>query len=198
MKKQLLTLLIATTSLSLFGQTAIEIRKAKAACTSYLKRNLNNPGSYSAKSWGKLEKTYIEFEDSSKAKEIDGILETFNKGKDPLWDKLMTAKVRSKGDFNADSTYMYYDNIGKRVIAETDSLTKLRIKLQKSYKPKFDGYSIEHSFRARNRFNAMILQTYVFILNKNFKVTDSADREEMEQRREDLQREIDNLVNGKS
>ncbi|WP_316815460.1 hypothetical protein [Pedobacter nyackensis] len=197
MKKSFLTLLVIFTTLSVFGQTAIEIQKAKSACSAYLKRNLNNPSSYQPSSWSKLKKTYTAFEDTKKVKRIDDILESFTNGKDALQGKIWDAKRRADGDYTQDSTYKYYVNMQNEVNLSTDSLNALRSSLEKSYKPIFDGYSIEHSFRARNKFNALVLQNHIFILNKTFKVISSGDTEELERQRQDLQRRIDELTNKK-
>lgn len=198
MKKQLLTLLLIITTSVTFGQTAVEIQKAKAASVAYLKRNLNNPGSYKAASWSKLTKTYTDYQDTEVAKNRAELIDGYHKMKLGLMSSIPDLKRKIGTGYETDTTYIKGLRLQEKVESAYDSLSNANIAAEKVYKGKFNGYSIEHSFRARNKFNALILQTHIFILNKNFKVISSGDTEEIERERQDLLREIDEFTNGES
>lgn len=69
-------------------------------------------------------------------------------------------------------------------------------KLERVKDDTFNGYRIAHSFRARNKFNALVLQNYIFVLNTSLNVVSAGDIEEGERERKDLQRRIDELTGG--
>lgn len=194
--KKLLTLSILLFSFSTYAQSSLEIQKAKTAVIAYLKRNLNNPASYSPASWGKLEKTYSSFYDTKVAEDFKKTLQIYHDGKIDLLVSISKIKARIGKNYESDSTYIDAINLQNQATLAYDSLYKAQQDAEKSYKPKFDGYSIEHSIRARNKFNALVLQNYIFILNKTFKVISSGDTDEMERERADLQRRIDELTKG--
>jgi hypothetical protein len=196
MKKLLLTLLAGSITLISYSQTAVDIQKAKAACAAYLKRNLNNPMSYKPASWGKLSKTQTTFYESKVSKLLNDSLEYYNEGQRKISDKMHKIRMASILKYHNDSTYLHYADLLRQVDSAILTINSQLIAKENLFKPVFDGYIIEHSFRARNKFNALVLQKYQFLLSKSFKVTSAADLEEMEREREDLQRRIDELTKG--
>lgn len=194
MKKHLLTFVLLLLSYAAFTQTATDVQKAKAACIGYLKRNLNNPASYKTASWGKLIKTYSAFEDSRIYKVLNDSLEYYDKARNNVDRELRSIKSSAPLKYNNDSTYLYYIGFAKQLDSATGSIKNILIAKEKAFKPVLDGYILDHSFRARNKFNALVLQNYFFVLNKSLKVTSASDSDETERKREQLQREIDELT----
>jgi len=197
MRKHLLTLLLISLSIASFAQTAIEIQKAKVSAKSYLLKFLNNPSSYRPGSWDKLQKTYSSFSETKRAQEIEQNLRHYRDAKFDMMVTIPKMQYRIGEDYEKDSTYVKAVELEKEASSGYDSILIVQEKAEKAYKPVFDGYRIEHTFRARNKFNALVLQTYYFLFSKSFKVIAAGDADELERERQDLQRRIDELTGGK-
>ena len=70
---------------------------------------------------------------------------------------------------------------------------------EKNFKPVFIGWRMNHQFRGKNAFGAMVLSDYNFQFDKDLtKIIESTDRiaatEEMEREFEESQREVDRLL----
>lgn len=174
MKKQLLTLLLISISVISFAQNSTGILKAKAAAKAYIIKNLNNPGSYKPAAWGRLEKYYNSFSDTKRGQTLQNTLEKLHKNR--LYSEDPNVRDSSEKDY--------------------DSLYKVQSHEEKLFKPTFSGYTIEHSFRAKNKFNALVLQKYIFVMSKTFRVESASDVEENERERQDLERSIDEFTGG--
>lgn len=181
-----------------FSQTAENIQKAKTNAKVYLLKRLNNPASYRSVSWGKLTKSYLTFESSNDAKIIDDSLEYYNNGRRNISNELHSIKMKSILNYSNDSTYLHYSKLLKQVDSAITSLDLKRVDREKRFKPIFNGYILDHSFRAKNKFNAYILNNYYFVLDKSFKVLEAKDEDELEGERKALQDEIDKLTGKKN
>jgi len=193
MKRTLLTLLTLLPLLG-FSQTIENTQKAKTNAKIYLLKRLNNPASYRSASWGKLIKTYSTFEDSNEVKILDDSLEYYNTGRRNISNEIHSIKMKSILNYSKDSTYITYSGLLKQVDSAINSLNIKRVDGEKRFKPVFDGYIIDHSFRPKNKFNAYVLNNYYFVLNKSFKVIEAKDEDELERARKSLQDEIDALT----
>jgi hypothetical protein len=197
MKTQLLGLsvfiLVLINGTDGYGQTPADIQKAKNSVKSYLLKQLNDPDSYRSASWGKLKKTFSDFYDTDTRKLISDSIDMYRRSKDEIRTNLNT--FYTIPNYAKDPKYKSLVDLNNEVDSAITSLENLMVSKEKSFKGKFDGYIIDHSFRARNKFNALVLQSWFFILNKSFKVTAADDNEEAELRRRELQDKLDALHN---
>jgi hypothetical protein len=194
MKKLLLILIFAIiASVNVFAQTPLEIEKIKNASKVHLIKNLNNPSSYQSVKWSKVEKTYSTFEDSKEAKLIQDTIDLYVGGKSNAASLSHSAKMRNYSNYEKDSTYLKYYNLELELDSAILKINAVKDKKEKAYKGIFTGYSIDHSFRARNSYNALVLNNWYFILNKSFKVIDAGDADELEDERQKLLQKIQDL-----
>lgn len=194
MQRNLLILLLLTFfHSSIFGQAA-NPQKIKLNCIAFLKKQLDDPGSYQGVSWSKLEKVYEESVPTGKIAALDQKIKTLKADKEKLADYTRRREVFyvHHEDLVADTNY-------QRALIDTkqnDSLlnvfSKERAKI--GFKPVqiFDHYYIEHTFRAKNGYNALRLATYTFLIDANAKVYDYG-TESGEIRRQKLLDEIQKL-----
>jgi hypothetical protein len=197
MRKRLVIIIIGLVVSQSQAQTSIDVQKAKSSAKLYLMKKLNNPGSYTSASWDKLSKTYTDFYDSKDRKIIDDSLSYYHNASGLIKSKMHQIRMGDILKYEKDSAYKSLVAMSDQVdSAVLDMQAKREIK-EKLYKPIFDGYRIEHSFRARNKFNALVLQNWFFVFNKSFKVIAAGDADELELERQKLQREIDELTNKK-
>lgn len=125
--------------------------KAKEAVDKYLKENLKDPSSYEFMSIGTIDSTYSRVADEPQYK--DGIA----KAEDNL------AKAR----------LLVYDNTpeaemqSKALLDESKSIMKKVEEFTISYKPSFNGYKVNHKYRAKNSYGALNISEQTFYLNKD-------------------------------
>lgn len=197
MKRLLLMLSLTLYVNSAYTQTLADIQKAKLSAKAYLIKSLNNPNSYSSASWGKLSKTYTDFYDSKDRKVIDDSLDYYNNSLGLIKTEMHRIRMGNILKYQDDSTYKSLAILGDQVDSAAISMKIKREVKEKAFKPLFNGYAIDHSFRARNKFNALVLQNWFFVFNKTMKVIAAGDSDESERQRQDLQRRIDELTNKK-
>jgi len=166
MKK--LLLFIFTLPFSAHSQS-VNIEKVHLNTAAYLRKQLNDPGSYKPVSWGKLEKVYM---DDSK---LDTLTSQIANVKD-FHRKFLNFKL--KRETESTSAELEKDTIYQKSVAyikQDDSLLnklyKERLTYVKQHKPQLDHYYLEHTFRAKNAYNALRLATYTFFLDKNLRIT---------------------------
>lgn len=197
MIRSLIIVLLIITSLNVcFSQSATDVNKAHTAVRSYLLKKLNNPGSYKPAKWEKLSKTYTVFDDSRDAKIIDDSLEYYKNAHDEVQSKIHKITLNNILNYRKDSTYLYYKDFSRQIDSAENHLTAVRLSKEKLFKPKFEGYVIDHAFRARNSFNALVMHNWYFILDKSFRITAAGDNVELENERIELQRKLDELSSG--
>jgi hypothetical protein len=141
MKKLILLSLI--TSLFFACNTSDE-EKAKNLVKEYLNKNLNDPKSYEEVSWGKLDSSFITF-DEMYAIELARSKRLAEDAKSEL----------ETGDINLGNEY-------KR---SYDSLNLVLENLQKEFKPKFNSLMIHHTYRGKNALGAVVIQEKTFYIS---------------------------------
>jgi|GEM_PF-2678541 len=193
MRNYALALLLFTIPTLCFAQTAADIQKAKAKVKAYLLKGLNNPGSYQSASWGKLTKTYSTFEYSNEGMKLSDSISYYKRKRDDAEEFARSTRVNSVLDYRTDSTYIYYIDLEKKMDAAYKAVIIKRTQKEKAFKSVFDGFTIDHSFRARNRFNALILQNWYFEFDKNLKITAAGDNDELEERKKELEAKLEAL-----
>lgn len=121
--------------------------KTKALVKEYLSKNLNDPKSYEEVSWGKIDSSFITFEERYRIE-----LHTL--------EKLSTDAISElrNGDIS----------IGNENKKSYDSLNLVIENLKKQYKPTFNSLMIRHDYRAKNAFGAVVLQSKTFYISDDF------------------------------
>ena len=151
---------LAVSFLSCNNKTALtNDQKADTLVRHFLDSTLNDPKSYEA----------IKFE------KLDTVMTVYTD--DPAYKKLPIAGIDQRLDdvvaryeiYEKRMDNGYYEKLDKLNQAAQDSLEKV-------YKPKIKGYHVKHSFRAKNGFNALTLHSMGFNIDTGFtRVLDSYD-----------------------
>jgi hypothetical protein len=140
-------LIVFALAISIFSCTVSDENKAKTLVKDYLKNSLNDPKSYEEISWGKIDSSFITF-DEMYAIEI--------------------ARSKRLGE-DAISELKYGDiDLGNEYKRSYDSLNLVIKNLKKEYKPKFNSLMIQHSYRAKNVMGALIIQSKIFYIADDF------------------------------
>ncbi|MFD1257334.1 hypothetical protein ACFQ3S_11050 [Mucilaginibacter terrae] len=181
MKKVVLLIAMLAVSFSGHGQNA-NVQTARTNAKNYLLKKLNNPGSYSPVYWGKLTPVYQDFSETAQAKQIDVVIEKYNDFNSILETKnsVRSLYLKRGEKLEQDSLYILYTGLIKNNEKDVDSLNIVRTALSKQYKPSLQGYYIEHKFRAKNRYNALVLTRYRISLNKYLHVIAAFDADEQD------------------
>lgn len=121
-------------------------KTAQKLVRDYLKENLKDPSSYQPAKFGQLDSTYSEFVLDEKliVKEIEPIIEESDRylnqnNYDKAFDKAEEAAIKRK---------------------------EMQAKLQADFVPEFIGWSISHTYRAKNGFGALDISTDTFYFDK--------------------------------
>lgn len=129
----------------------------------YLSKKLDDPRSYEAVSFGKLEKDRSSYKDDPKyLKLIKEELKT---------DSIANVSYQQAMTFTHKNTITSAIKTYKQVSVIRDVEIKDIKKFKKNYKP-VDRFTIKHSFRAKNKMGALILDSCTVILDKQLSVTD--------------------------
>jgi hypothetical protein len=159
--------LLAATLLLATGCTHADSDPTHEAITAYLKKSLNDPGSYQPAHWGQivpLEQREVDAENAAverlayknqldMAKQTnENYLRLINLGADEK--TLATSKHR-----------------GEVYLHRADSISKLLARLEKSTDSTQLGKAVWHSFRAKNKTGALVLDSALFIVFKDGKIT---------------------------
>jgi hypothetical protein len=147
--------------------------KIHAEVTKYLNNNLNNPGSYKPVSWGKPEKDYYDFQfqsfaDSNNVKAIPKLI-----AEQAILAKIKDERIKAQVYTNDLLRDTLYQRVSKRLVSDEKIIDSLKIAVANPkilHRYIFQGYTILHTFRATNAYNALMLTTYVFYCDKNLKV----------------------------
>lgn len=158
--KKLITALILTTALA--GCIRSKQQKAEALVKKYLDSSLNDPHSYESVKFGKLDTFNTRLQDNYNykitIKLIAQIQDEFDewKLKNPDFDG-----ISDLGDSRAKYLIKMNDFYSNQSIAEM----KVRDSISMAFKPSFGGWAIDHTYRAKNGFGALGLQTDTFVLD---------------------------------
>jgi len=121
-------------------------RKAETSIKKYLTEHMHDPRSYEPVSFEKIDSNFSSFSDTERYKQLD--------------------QLYKASRFNTNSAVP----LEKRM-AEMDSLRNLIEKERSAFKGKFEGFTIVHNFRAKNKMGALILTSQEFKLDPQFKIT---------------------------
>ena len=172
MKKCITVFLIASALLCSCSQSPQ--RKAEKLVENYLKENLHNPQSYEAISFSNIDTLFIKVGDKEQCPEA---IEYENKSK--LCDskkKQYLSVLESQSDTMSDEfrksavwknklaeakTYLTSLIDSSQMYSEKASLAQLKYRLR----GKFGGWKLEHTYRAKNKLGAKVLDTDIFYLD---------------------------------
>lgn len=162
MKKFLLfsLLLLELTSCSKSPQQIIESK-----IKNFMNENLNDPKSYEAISFSKIDTIWTKFDESDNGKEISS--KYFNAQfslKQALLNINSDDAKRIYPNAVFEDSIKYYQNI-------TDSLKPLYEKGLSDFKPTPESFYIQHSYRAKNKMGALIKDDITFYFDDNLNIT---------------------------
>ncbi|WP_295716794.1 hypothetical protein [Mucilaginibacter sp.] len=165
---------------------------ARKKCISSLLKAMNDPGSYKPVSWTKLKKEYSDYYSSERHSELDLEKRKYEALNDKV-DHLIFVDKIGKRDEELLNNDDYHEHMSLKAGGEIiiDSLKKLDSVLSVKFSPKLQGYSLVHTFRAKNKFGALVLSRYYFFIDTRFKVVEMEDENERDRKR----REIIDMVN---
>jgi hypothetical protein len=170
------------------GNVSIAHRNA----VKYLLKDMNDPTSYKSVDWGVLEKVFIKFDDTQTAKILISQIEGLKNSNSTLTETNRKYILSNNAGKNDTLIHIWNDQISKN-LKSIDSLTKIQAHAKELFKPVFSCYYMEHKFRAKNGFNATVLKTYTFILDKKLNVLGMGDNAESEQERQNILERITSL-----
>lgn len=136
--------------------------QAKENVEKYMKAKLDDPKSYESVSFGKLDSVFSPFDESKEGIEL-------NLKEDKLSER--EAELSAKVDVTESISEL------EKIIKESKEITQKRSDLidtiiDKSlkYKGTFCGYEITHSFRAKNKMGALVLDSCTVDLDTKMNV----------------------------
>jgi hypothetical protein len=191
---KILILILFSTTIA-FGQIKSKSLIAQKNVMSYLRHSLNDPQSYRPVSWTQLSVIKSDYNDSKAAKFTNKKIDSLLDESSALKTKVLSLQqhfVQSDA-FNRDSLIEYCN---KQILLNDKTIEQIKTlesSYKKVFKPAFENYYIEHTFRARNAYNGQILKTYIFILNRSLNVVESEDKEVQKARYDAIVREASNL-----
>jgi hypothetical protein len=161
----------------LAGCTSNE-KKAKSLIKDYMKTHLNDPKSYEAVEFGTLDTLFSKLEhDFDYIKYNEGFKAYLKMQEDAMTEidrkqsLIYTYENYSGSDeYNLDMEYakMYLDSM--KLYAE-----KIKI-IHNNFKPEFNGWTMQHSYRAKNGLGALMLYTNKINFDKELtKITNTSD-----------------------
>lgn len=130
-------------------KAATQSERAADSVQSYLKSHLDNPASYEAGSFGKLEKNYSSYKNDDNYYTYSNWIGR-SKEKNDQRDSTAVYRKRLKSGF--------YDKLYQLGVKKMDSL-------KSTYKPSFMGYLITHQYKAKNSAGAVVNHQTVFTLD---------------------------------
>ncbi|QEC77898.1 hypothetical protein [Mucilaginibacter ginsenosidivorax] len=159
MKKILFIFLIwSFTSCSLSDQS-----QAENLVKDYLNKNLNDPDSYEPVSFGALKANFDTYENSNTEGKK---LSTKRTDQDSIAN-IYESKIDSinNGYISGKKLLEKYTSLAKKHRHNADSIKQIIDTKSADYHGPLLGYSITHTFRAKNAFGALVLQTKDFMLD---------------------------------
>ncbi|MCC8409896.1 hypothetical protein LJ707_13240 [Mucilaginibacter sp. UR6-1] len=152
MKKTLLIASAALLLLSSCGDKKASLEEtAKKNIAIYLNQHLNDSTSYQPASFGTLDSLTDSFYDDPNYKKIDDQISDISSEKISDMEKNYNA-------YSKKEAAGFYDKKKAALEAEQDIIAK-------NYKEKFIGYRMEHKYRAKNGFGALMQNETVFVLD---------------------------------
>jgi hypothetical protein len=159
MKKSilLLTILFALNSCNKNPQKIAEDNIAK-----YLAKHLNDPKSYQPDSFGKLDSIFSSFYDTKEGIELMTAYGDLGKDMREVQSKIYSAKSISDLDKIEEQEKIFSE--------KRDSISELMDEKELKYKGNLTGFRTTHSYRAKNKMGALVLEENAFLLDKDLEV----------------------------
>lgn len=121
--------------------------RAKDSVSAYVKRITNDPASYEQIEFGSLDSNITEIEGTSEFVSLDSD------------SSFMERRLGMTDIYDKDET-----------IKKLDSIKAALITYRQNFKSEFRGYTMEHSFRAKNAMGALVIGKNIFWLDSNLSV----------------------------
>ncbi|RKR81414.1 hypothetical protein BDD43_1560 [Mucilaginibacter gracilis] len=178
-----------TLKLSLIGLIAIVLtachspqKDSESATKDYIKAKLNDPSSYEPVSFSKIDTVYTTFETTTGkeiTKSFDDLVEEV-KANNKTFDNIKEANDLgiikydwyhgSKFDIAERKSMDSLLTLSKALLGKAELVEKKKKEMEASFKKQPDGFSLIHSFRAKNALGVLMLDKYKVTLNKKFEV----------------------------
>ena len=134
-------------------------KKAKEAVTSYLKENLDDFSRYEAVSWGRIDSFFVDLENDSF---YNGWNRTIAEHEKELRE--MEILLSDTGKVNDPEIENKFNELKKQIKGEREYSEKYK---NEDFDP-FQGWIVEHKFRAPNRMGVLIMNEHVFKVSWDF------------------------------
>jgi hypothetical protein len=155
-----LTFLLIALSVSFFSCNEQPIDKVKAGIKSYVITNFNDPDSYEPIEFGKLDTIMSSYPEEDFFWQLEHKKDSIKTLINFLSEFVGNNSERNFHIEEKKDSLLKYNSV---LVLKQDSMMDI-------FEPKFQNYLIEHKFRAKNNFGALILNNYRFYLDSTFKV----------------------------
>lgn len=132
-------------------------KQAKENVEKYIKAKLDDPKSYESVNFGKLDSTFSLFDESKEGIELQQQDEKYSQRMSELSAEIDIADNISELDKIIEET--------KIISQKRKDLTDTIFSRSIAYSGKFCGYKIKHSFRAKNKMGALVLDSCIVELD---------------------------------
>jgi|SRR6202012_2889417 len=143
----------------------VETKKEQAEnlVKNYLKTALNDPGSYEGISFDTLRISYEEYTmGDPNGRKLDTLAASYIDSSAKYHDMAERNLLSANTNFKKYKSYQHMDTIYK---VKSDSVESIINHNGKGYKGKIDGYAINHTYRAKNGFGALMVYKTDFWFN---------------------------------
>jgi hypothetical protein len=147
----------------LFSCSQSPEERAKKGIKEYMSKTMHDFKSYEPVEFGKLDSSFTNFYQTEEYNRLDSLNKFYQSSYEYF---LLSAKNTpnlelKKFQHKAATEYRDSSKVISDLIAQKD----------KEFKGVFNGYTIEHKFRGKNAMGASIINSDLFVLDKNFNVT---------------------------
>jgi len=147
-------------------------RKAKKLIKEYLKTTMNDFSSYEPVEFSELDSSFSNYYESEEGKKLNERMENKMEYIKDTRERVDRFIQQGYSKELIETFQGFYDESQR----EFDSLFHADIQARQSFIPEFDGWLMSHKFRGKNAFGGVILNEYIFHLDKDLtKVTDFTD-----------------------
>lgn len=180
--KPLLFTLISTSLLACHSPQS----DTEKATKEYIKGKVNDPSSYEPIKFGKIDTVYTTFASSKECKDISKEIDYVNDGITARDSELDAQKAEDNMKDVTVPGYStsadYLNSLKKRGelikadsvdLAKEKGLTDKLAEKSRAFKKEMNGYMLVHSFRAKNGFGAVVLDSMKVTVDKNYKVVNT-------------------------
>lgn len=161
-------LLLAAVALNSCGPAAPSLSPTQEKVTAYLKKTLDDPASYQSVRWSKQEPFQQKEVDAATARDESAEFE-----QQIALAKIQTESMARLNEIDGVDKATF--NRPKKAVAmyvhRADSVKKIVDRLEASTDTTRLGESIQHTFRAKNKMGALVLDSARFIVKKTGEIT---------------------------